>query len=34
MRETIMLYLFKGIIWGKNVRLFRALIALYLFKNL
>jgi len=29
-----MLCLFKGILWGRNLRLFRALIALYLFKNL
>jgi len=34
MREVIILYLYKGIFWGKNLRLFRALIALYLFKNL
>jgi len=34
MRETIILYLLKGILWGKNLRLFRVLIALYLFKNL
>jgi len=34
MRETIMLCLFKKTFWGKNLRLFRVLIALYLFKNL
>jgi len=34
MREAIMLYLLRGTFWGKNLRLFRALITLYLFKNL
>jgi len=34
MREVIMLCLFKETLWGKNLRLFRALITLYLFKNL
>jgi len=34
MRKAIMLYLFKETLWEKNLRLFRALIALYLFKNL
>jgi len=30
MRETIILCLFKGILWGRNLRLFRVLIALYM----
>jgi len=34
MREAIMLYLLRETLWGKNLRLFRALIALYLLKNL
>jgi len=34
MRKTIVLYLFKETLWGKNLRFFRVLIALYLFKNL
>jgi len=34
MREVIMLYLLKGTLWEKNLRLFRTLITLYLFKNL
>jgi len=34
MRKTIILYLLKETLWGKNLRLFRALITLYLFKNL
>jgi len=34
MREAIILYLLKETLWGKNLRLFRALITLYLLKKL
>jgi len=34
MREVIILCLLKETLWGKNLRFFRALITLYLFKNL
>jgi len=34
MRKAIVLCLLKEILWEKNLRFFRALIALYLFKNL